>query len=283
MADDGLLARAAEGICAKLGLSFVGKVGEGAFKETYEVRSDAGARALKVYKPAGINDRIEREVAAMKRCNHPNVVKLELLAVGDFDGVSYVYSLEEFLDGGSLDDRMADGPLAAAEVAGIAVQLADAVEHIAGHGLVHRDLKPANIMFRSSDGAPVVVDFGLVRDLDASSLTKTFLPRGPGTPYFAPPEQLNNEKHLIDWRADQFSLGVLLSVAGGCDHPYAEEDDQPVMVVERVASRTGPAQRFVDWANGAGIPAVVRMVAPWPVRRYRRPEDLASAWQRREG
>jgi len=89
--------------------------------------------------------------------------------------------------------------------------------------LVHRDIKPANIMFKEGLETPVLVDFGIVRDLAATSLTQTWSPIGPGTPFFASPEQLNNEKHLIDWRSDQFSLGVTLYFARTARHPYQLE------------------------------------------------------------
>jgi serine/threonine protein kinase len=174
---------------------------------------------------------------------------------------------------------LAGGPLSPPDVRTLATALVDAVGHISSLGLVHRDLKPDNIMFRSPGGPPVVVDFGLVRDLRQSSLTKTWLPHGPGTPYYAPPEQLNNEKPMIDWRADQFSLGVVLTMCGLGRHPYELAGLNALQVVDRVARREAAAPDFTTWATTNGLTALVRMVAPWPIARFRTPALLASAWQ----
>jgi len=76
-------------------------------------------------------------------------------------------------------------------------------------------------MFRSGSDNPVLVDFGLVRALDDSSITQSWLMMGPGTPYFASPEQLNNDKYLISWLSDQFSLALTTAFALTSRHPFA--------------------------------------------------------------
>lgn len=74
--------------------------------------------------------------------------------------------------------------------------------------IVHRDLKPENLIIRSS-GEPCIIDLGIARFLDLESLTKTISPMGPCTPIYAAPEQLTNNKNLIDPRTDFFSLGII--------------------------------------------------------------------------
>ena len=102
--------------------------------------------------------------------------------------------------------------------------------------------------------------------------------RGPGTPFFAPPEQLRNEKPMIDWRSDQFSLGVVVALGAFEFHPYQEDGASPEQTVERVAERYPQTGRFVDAVTQAGMPFLIRMTAPWPVGRFRRPDDLQRAW-----
>jgi serine/threonine protein kinase len=119
----------------------------------------------------------------------------------------------------------------------------------------------------------------LVRDLGGTSLTQTWLMQGPGTPFFAPPEQLRNEKTLIDWRSDQFSLGTVVTLSVLGFHPYQEDGSTPQQTVERVVERAPQTQRFLVAATQSGMPFLIRMTAPWPVERFRLPDDLERAWQ----
>ncbi|MHB0971576.1 MAG: serine/threonine protein kinase [Thermoanaerobaculia bacterium] len=222
----------ARNIAKEQDLALVGLRGEGAFKHTFEVANSNGeVFALKLFKSADVTERTAREVAAMKRCRHPNIARL--LAIGNFidSGESFVFSIEEFLAGGSLGERLTKQLMSDNEFYPIGIQLADALAHDAALDLVHRDIKPDNIMFRNEGPTPVIVDFGLVRDLNAPSVTASFAMRGPGTPYFASPEQLNNEKQMIDWRADQFGLGVTFFYALTGRHPYQHDGDTPADVV----------------------------------------------------
>lgn len=280
MGDKAHLLHVAQKVCTAEHLTFVGCVGSGAFKETFHVTTPEGtAKALKVYNSNNRNARVEREVEAMQRCDHPNIAKFDTLATLELDGIEYLYSLEEFIAGGALEERLGSGNLDRSEAIALGEALVDAVSHVANLDLVHRDLKPANIMIRFGSGSPVIIDFGLVRNLDASSLTATWMPHGPGTPLFSPPEQLNNEKELIDWRADQFALGVVLVMCLTGRHPYQDEGDQPIHVVERVAARGVLPTWFPLWAADNGLGVLVRMVRPWPVERFRLASELLAEWE----
>jgi serine/threonine protein kinase len=268
----------AQAICTAKAIGFQRYVGAGAFKETYEVSIAGVPYALKVHNAANSPERSTREVQAMVRCAHANIATLNAIDVHVLNSVQYVYSIEEFLPGGTLSERLAAGLMSQAEVQSIGTALIDAVAHIAALDLVHRDLKPDNIMFRA-DGQVVVVDFGLVRDLGAQSLTHTHLIQGPGTPLFAPAEQLNNEKSLIDWRSDQFSLGVVLAYCAFGHHPFQAPGDGNLEIVTRVSARAGIPDGFGLAARSAGLPVLERMVSPWPVQRFRTPSLLASAWR----
>lgn len=262
------------------GLTFIRHAGVGAFKHTFQVNTPAGDPvALKVYKAAALNERTEREIDAMRRCQHPSIAQLHSLGQFSDGGETFFYSVEEFLAGGSMTERLNTlGCLSAEAVFSIGCQLIDALAHIQALDLVHRDLKPDNIMFRDAAETAVIVDFGLVRDLQASSVTASWAMRGPGTPYFASPEQLNNEKHMIDWRSDQFGLGVTLSLALTGHHPYAEDSDSPEEVVNRVSERGPLAQSFQDRCHSQGWCTLLKMVQAWPVSRFRTPQLLRDAW-----
>lgn len=259
-------------------LTFVKASGQGAFKFTFEVTAAGGdAYALKIFKSAVISERTAREIEAMQRCQHPNIARV--LALGQFDdvGEKFVFSAEEFLGGGSLGERLKRGLMNKNAFYPIALQLADALAHIASLDLVHRDLKPDNIMFRDTGDTPVVVDFGLVRDLNATSVTASWAMRGPGTPYFASPEQLNNEKQMIDWRSDQFGLGVTLIIALTGRHPYGQLHDIADVIVTNVADRKALAPDVVGECRTQGWNALVKMAQPWPISRFRTPQDMIAA------
>lgn len=85
--------------------------------------------------------------------------------------------------------------------------------------IVHRDLKPENIIIRPN-GMPCIIDLGIARFLDLESLTKTISPMGPCTPIYAAPEQLTNNKSLIDPRTDFFGLGIIALELYLGVHPY---------------------------------------------------------------
>lgn len=254
----------------------------GNFKETFRATTSKGqVIALKLLDPAKCNpSRSDREINAMKKCNSPFIGKLyDYGTFTSINGITYYFSLEEFLDGGTLTAKMANQKLSPDTVREYAIPIVKALDHLKTLDLVHRDIKPDNIMFRKSSSIPVLVDFGLVRDLSESSLTQTWIPQGPGTPFYAAPEQLNNEKHLIKWRTDQFCLGVVLGICLTGQHPFAEPSMTAPQVIEAVAQRKTCAARFKKEVNALGLGGIVKMLEPWPIRRYATPDELLNTFQ----
>lgn len=224
--------------------------------------------------------RNNREVEAMKKCDSDLIGKLH--DFGQFiasNGNEYLYMLEEFFDGGTLSVKLTR-PLSREIVKDYAIYLAKALAHLNQLSLVHRDIKPENIMFRENFDVPVLVDFGLVRDLSSSSLTQTWLPQGPGTPYFAAPEQLNNEKYQIGWRTDQFSLGIVLGYCLTLKHPFAEERMTFPETVSAVAQRHKCTKGFRAIVEDLGFQNIKKMLEPWAVHRFSNPTDLIESFER---
>ncbi|MEP7124916.1 MAG: protein kinase [Byssovorax sp.] len=166
---------------------------------------------------------IRREIHALRRVDHPGVVRIVAQGV---EGELPWYAMEvvegrtlrDYHDGLAPGDspgfaRAANGALP--QVLTLLRAVCDALSFVHGMGLVHRDLKPENIMIRE-DGSPVLVDFGLAMQLRGPG-GRDVLEVGPrfgGTPAYMAPEQIDGE--LMDARVDLYALGCILyeSVTG---------------------------------------------------------------------
>jgi serine/threonine-protein kinase len=149
-------------------------------------------------------ERFRREAEAEARLRHPNIV--QVYDFGSLDGRPYF--IMEFVEGGSLAQKLAGAPLPARQAAGLVATLADAVQAAHDRGIVHRDLKPANVLV-SADGTPKISDFGLARRLeDGPGLTHSGAQLG--TPSYMAPEQARGEKGVIGPATDVYTLGATL-------------------------------------------------------------------------
>ncbi len=275
MQDDARFEDIAKGICKSRAFSPPSFISDGAFKEAYFTKTSGDLPvALKVFDPNKCNlYRAEREIESMKLCESQFIGKL--YDWGTFkatDKGSFLFVIEEYIDGGTLADRLGSICHSAIQICDYGIALLNAVSHLKEKLLVHRDIKPDNIMFRLGDDVPILVDFGIVRDLSSVSLTESYLQQGPGTPFFASPEQLNNDKHLIDWRSDQFSIGVVLGICLTGNHPYQIPGQTQMHTVNQVITRATCSSEFSCKVNEAGCGFLAKMVMPWPVDRYARPD-----------
>ena len=170
----------AEEICRRESFHLQKLVGEGAYKKTYHVKDqNSNSLALKIYKSNSSSERTKREIKALLKCNHPNIAKLFDVNSLNINGSKYTWILEEFLDGGTLTDRLRSGNLGIRELEHFGRDLIDAISYLSSLRYVHRDIKPDNIMFKASGTNPILVDFGIVRILDMTSYTATFSAHGP--------------------------------------------------------------------------------------------------------
>lgn len=155
---------------------------------------------------AAAKDRFLAEARVSCSLSHPNIVRVHDVGMS---GDVYYLSMER-LKGCTLRHRIEayrrdNRDFTLAEVNDIARQLIDALRY-AHRYIVHRDLKPENIWL-AEDGSVKLMDFGIARALTASQLTQTGVTLG--TAYYMAPEQRAAAKD-VDWRADQYALGVVL-------------------------------------------------------------------------
>jgi eukaryotic-like serine/threonine-protein kinase len=198
-------------------------LGAGGMGEVYRARDTKLNRdvALKVLPAPFAADperlaRLMREAQLLASLNHPNIASIHGLEdAGDTRAL-----VLELVEGPTLADRIAQGPLPLDEALAIARQILDALEAAHEHGIVHRDLKPANIKVRS-DGMVKVLDFGLAKALEpaeagsvAATMSPTLSIHGTqaglilGTAAYMSPEQAAGKP--ADKRSDIWAFGVLL-------------------------------------------------------------------------
>ena len=148
--------------------------------------------------------RIRLEAEAVARLRHPNIVQIH--EIGEVDGMPFL-SLE-FLEGGTLDDRLAGNPQPARTAAELIVTLSRAIQTAHDAGIVHRDLKPSNVLF-TGNGTPRITDFGLAKKLESNS-RQTVSGQIMGTPCYMAPEQAMGHTKDVGPTADVYALGAIL-------------------------------------------------------------------------
>jgi serine/threonine-protein kinase len=148
--------------------------------------------------------RFQREAEAVAGLRHPNIV--QVYDVGDNEGRAYFTM--EFVEGGSLAQKLAGTPQPARQAAALVITLAEAVQIAHQGGIVHRDLKPANVLV-TADGTPKITDFGLARRLQGEAVpTQSGVPLG--TPSYMAPEQAAGQVRAIGPATDVYALGAIL-------------------------------------------------------------------------
>ncbi|MEU1887300.1 protein kinase [Micromonospora rifamycinica] len=189
-----------------------------------------------------VRERFRDEARLLRRLDHPRLVRVH--AVGELpDGRPY--AVLALADGGSLRDRLPDGPLPVPEALVLLDEIAAGVAVLHRQRVVHRDLTPGNVLFASSgEGDRVVIaDLGLAKALAAAS----GLTARAGTPGYMAPEQ-DDPLAVVDTRSDVFGLGRLgLRLLGGPGQRLpATGVPAPVAAVLRRATARRPADRYPD-------------------------------------
>ncbi|MEZ4406281.1 MAG: protein kinase [Polyangiales bacterium] len=238
-------------------------LGEGGMASVYRAVDlrDGSACAVKVLSPDFSHDkqvrqRFVREANAARSLTHPNIIRVfESDAKGPVAWMSM-----ELLEGQSLEERLALGPLSPREALTLMVPVASAVAAAHAAGIIHRDLKPANI-FMCRDGTAKVLDFGIARNHSDFAITGTR--EMPGTPAYLSPEQCRGKKATA--ASDLYALGVTLFEALAGELPF---NGSATAVIVAHAHKVAPLLRERAPAVPEALEALVaRLLAKEPAER----------------
>ncbi len=216
--------------------------------------------------------RFYTEAEAAASLDHPGIVPI--FEIGEHAGQHY-FSMG-YIEGESLAQRVADGPLPPQEAAELVKKICDAMAYAHERGVIHRDLKPANILI-DSNGQPKVTDFGLAKKTEADSgLTGTG--QILGTPAYMPPEQASG-KTDVGPLADVYSLGAILYCLLTGRPPFQASSPMDTLLQvldqEPVAPRTQNPQ-----VSGDLDTICLKCLSKSPAKRYESAAELRLELQR---
>jgi eukaryotic-like serine/threonine-protein kinase len=249
------------------------ELGRGAMGRVFAARDLKLARdvAIKLLLGEATDPRLERfeqEARAAGSINHANIVTVFDVAPSEHGP----FIVSERLEGETLRDRLARGPLAAGDVAAMGAQLAEGLNAAHEHGVVHRDLKPANL-FVTQQGRLKILDFGVAKLLEpGESAPRTEDGAIIGTVEYMSPEQVRGE--AVDARCDLFSAGVVLYEMLTGRRPFVGSSRH---AIERHILERDP-EPLPDDVAPALAAIVGRCLQKRPDQRFKSARQLADAF-----
>jgi len=215
--------------------------------------------------------RFTQEARSVAKLQHANIVPIH--EFGEQDNITYI--VMEYVEGGTLKDRLKQRSLAVPEAVDFVIQAAEGLGCAHGHGIIHRDVKPANMLLRK-DGHLLLSDFGIAKILEGTT-NLTRVGTGIGTPQYMSPEQGTGQP--VDRRSDIYSLGIVLYHALTGHVPFTA--DSPLSITVKHLNDPLPIENL----RTVGVPqpleqVLLKMTAKAPADRYQTTDALIEALTR---
>ncbi len=262
------------------GYEILGELGHGGMGVVYRARQESLNRlvALKMIRAdsfAGPRERarFRTEAEAAARLQHPNIVRI--YEVGEQAGRPFLAL--EYVEGGSLAQRLGGAPQPARGAAELVANLARAVQYAHEHGVVHRDLKPANILL--SESGPRIADFGLAKQLGGDAAHQTQTGEVLGTPSYMAPEQAAGKPGTVGQPADVYGLGAILYELLTGRPPFRGETTLDTLEQVRTQEPVPPSRLQPRLPRDLGT-VCLKALAKEPARRYATAGELADDLRR---
>lgn len=205
--------------------------------------------------------RFEREVNIVAQLEHRSIVPV--YDHGTLEGQPFIAM--RYMSGGSLDQKLAHGPMRAEDVLNVYAQIAPALDYAHSKNVLHRDLKPSNVLLDETGGA-FITDFGIARVMNDASHTPTITTQGiVGTPSYMSPEQAQGQP--MDGRSDLYALGVMLFELLTGRRPFMSDTPYSIAVMQVTAAP--PSARAINPNISPAVEAVIfKTLKKKPEERY---------------
>nr|CAB3236351.1 serine/threonine-protein kinase DCLK1 [Phallusia mammillata] len=260
----------------------IGKtIGDGNFAVVKECRlrnteSEYAMKIIDKSKLKGKEDMIENEIAIMKNCHHPNIVRL----IEEFETEDEIYLVLEYIKGGDLFDAITESvKFTERDAANMVADLSEALAFLHSKNIIHRDLKPENLLVsRNKDGSMTLklADFGLAMEVTEPIYTVC------GTPTYVAPEILAETGYGLE--VDMWATGVItyILLCGFPPFRSLERDQEELFEIIQLGEYEFLSP-YWDNISDAAKDLIQRLLVVDTKRRYTAEQVLAHPWIQSEG
>jgi len=272
------------------GYKFINFIDKGSFGAVYKAEKDNAFYAVKIFDEEYVlaefkrhgqnNNRLKREIEIIKSVSHKNLVKYVDDFVDEDETGKKHFLVMEYIEGEDLESRIQRNGLIEENLTiKIFKQVLEGIEHLHNSrgddddiGIIHRDLKPANILI-NNNGEIKIVDFGLSKAIDFTSITNT----GDviGSPIYQSPEQIVDSKH-IDKRSDFYTLGVILYQMLTGEFPYDYRNIHDLYEKIKNTPAIPPRRKNISVSNHIEN-IILKLLEKRPYKRFTKTSDIVEA------